>query len=116
MLVKLWNHYKESGFLSARILDYIDIKNAGLVEYSPILDLLASLPTKPFKVISVHDCFRSHANYGNDLRKQYNIIMSGIARSEMLGYLATQITGTSTPVLKMGCIADDILNADYALS
>ena len=116
MLLNLWNQYKESGFLSARILDYIDIKNARLVEYSPVLDLLASLPTKPFKVISVHDCFRSHANYGNDLRKQYNIIMSGIARSDMLGYLATQITGTSTPVVKMGCIADDILNADYALS
>jgi hypothetical protein len=42
--------------------------------------------------------------------------MSGIARSDMLSYLATQITGTTNPVVKMGCIADDILNADYALS
>jgi hypothetical protein len=116
MLLKLWNHYEESGFLSARILDCIDIENAGLLNYSVILDLLKSMPAKPFKIVSIHDCFRSHANYGNDLRRQYNEILSLISGSNMLSFLATQITGTSTPVIKLGCISDDILEADYALS
>jgi hypothetical protein len=116
MVLTLWNHYLDSGFLSVRILNFINKDNAGMVDGEVILKLIGTLPKKPFNVISVHDCFRCHPNYGNDMRRQYNQVMSDLARSDMLSFLVSQITGTPTPVTKLGCIADDILQADYALS
>ena len=44
--------------LSARIFDHLDYTNIRHVNLEPIEELLASLPKKPFKVISIHDCFR----------------------------------------------------------
>lgn len=117
-LVKtLWQHYLDCGFLSARILSYLTAGNMHLVDGNVILDLLDSLPKKPFKVISVHDCFRCLPNYGNDLRRQYNRIMAEIARSDLLSFLLSQIIGR---VVKVGKHDDklwyDILDANYALS
>ncbi len=62
------------------------------------------------------DCFRCLPNYGNDLRRQYNQILSEIAGSNLLSYLASQITGTTVSVNKMGNLAPHILQADYTLS
>lgn len=113
----LWDHYKDSGFLSARILQYLTQENIGLVDRVVIFDLIASLPKKPFDVISVHDCFRCLPNYGNDLRRQYNILLASIAKSELLSFLLSQITGR---IVKIGKLDDklhlDILDANYSLS
>ena len=117
LLEKLWNHFKKSGFLSARILDCIHSGNMHLVDRVEIFDLIASLPKKPFEVIAVHDCFRCLPNYGNDLRKQYNILLSNIAKSELLSFLITQIKKKPIKVGKLDKnLWKDILDADYALS
>ena len=60
--------------------------------------------------------FRVLPNYGNDVRKQYNIILSEIARSELLNYLVSQIVGHPVTVIKKDDFADEILEANYALS
>lgn len=52
---KLWKHYKESGFLSARILDHLSHRSIDLVDKDVIQDLIDSLPEKPFEVLTVHD-------------------------------------------------------------
>lgn len=55
MVDKLWKLYKESGFLSARILQHLRADNLTLIDsYEPIRELIRSLPEKPFKVASVH--------------------------------------------------------------
>lgn len=55
MVYKLWKLYKESGFLSARILQHLRADNLSLIDsYEPIKELIESLPKKPFKVASVH--------------------------------------------------------------
>jgi hypothetical protein len=116
VVLELWDHYRKSGYLSARILGHLNEQNIGWVDTDPLQDLLDSLPKKPFKVIPIHDCFRVHPNYGDDIRKQYNLQLSLIARSDMLSYLLTQLLGKQVPVHKQYYMADEVLRADYALS
>lgn len=116
MVMKLWSLYEQSGYLSVRILNYLDSMNMGHVNADKIKELIHSLPMKPFKILTVHDCFRVHPNYGNDIRKQYNRVLSDIARSNMLTFLVSQIVGYPVSVDKKDDIADEILNANYALS
>lgn len=63
------------------------------------------------------DCFRVLPNYGNDLREQYNRQLMLIAKSNLLGYLLSQITGRQLTIGKLDPnLWKDILTADYALS
>lgn len=113
----LWGHYEDCGFLSARILDYLDIDNMGLINPVRVMDLLGSLPRNPFQVISNHDCFRCLPNYGNDLRQQYNNILAEIADSDLLSFIISQIMHRRVPVTKLDpSLAKDIRNSNYALS
>jgi hypothetical protein len=116
MVIKLWELYHQSGYLSARILDYLDSGNIQMVDTDVIQDMLDSMPEKPFQVIPVHDCFRVHPNYGNDLRHQYNLQLSLIAGSNMLSFLLSQILGRPVPINKQSHFAQEILDTDYALS
>lgn len=113
----LWSHYINSGFLSARILDVLDANNLRQVDRTIIRELIDSLPEKPFEVISIHDCFRCHPNYGNDLRRQYNNLLALIAKSDLLGFLVSQIMGQPIKVKKQKIdLYKDIYESNYALS
>lgn len=117
MVSILWAHYKTTGYLSARILDHLNIDNVSIVDAAVIWELIDSLPEKPFELITIHDCFRCLPAYGNDLRKQYNLQLSLIAKSNILSSILSQITGETINIGKLDAkMADDILNADYALS
>lgn len=116
MVGKLWKHYQESGYLSARILDHLGSDNIHLVSTTAIHELLSTLPVRPFKIIPVHDCFRVHPNYGNDLRRQYNLQLSLVAQSNMLQFILSQLLKTPVPINKQADFAHEILDADYALS
>lgn len=117
MVQTLWGHYKDCGFLSVRILDYLDNDNIDLVDRKVIGELIRTLPAKPFEIISVHDCFRCLPNYGDDLRRQYNRILSDIAKSDLLSFLMSQILGRIVNVAKGDPdMWKDVLEANYALS
>lgn len=114
---ELWNLYKKTGFLSARILDYLYKDTLGLVDANIIADLILHLPAKPFDLVSVHDCFRCHPNYGNDLRRQYNLIMADINDSTLLQSMAKQVAHDKIRTHKIGKInRQTILEADYMLA
>ena len=55
MVMRLADLHRESGFLSARVLQYVDPANMGHIEPGALLSLVQSLPAKPFQVLSVHD-------------------------------------------------------------
>ena len=117
MLETLWFHYLDSGYLSARILDYITEDNISYIDRSVIQELIDSLPVKPFKVMSIHDCFRVLSSYGNDLRKQYNRQLMLIAKSNLLGFTLTQIMGKEIKVDKANPnMWKHIMNSNYTLS
>lgn len=117
MLEKLWYHYLDSGYLSARILDYITKDNITYIDRSVILELIDSLPPKPFKVMSIHDCFRVLPNYGNDLREQYNLQLMLIAKSNLLSFTLTQIMGKEIKVDKANPnMWKHIKDSNYTLS
>jgi hypothetical protein len=117
MVGHLWDHYKSSGYLSARILDHIRCTNVHLVDRNTILDLIDSMPKRPFTVVSIHDCFRCLPHYGNDLRKQYNHQLMLIAKSNMLSFLLSQIIGRRIPIGKMNpTMWQQIPETNYALS
>jgi hypothetical protein len=117
MVQILWDHYLSSGYLSARILEHLDAGNSGLVNEQVIWELIDSLPEKPFQMIAVHDCFRVLPNYANDLRTQYNLQLSLIAKSNLLQALLRQITGHKLNIGKLDPnLWKDIPNTNYALS
>ena len=117
MVKTLAKHFEETGFLSARIIDYIDEASIHYAPQGPLWNLLESLPKKPFNILSIHDCFKVHPNYGNDLRKQYNQILHEIAKSSLLVSLASQIAGEQVDVRKFGDLTNSgIREANYALS
>lgn len=117
MLEKLWFHYLDSGYLSARILDYITQDNISYIDRSVIQELIDSLPVKPFKVMSIHDCFRVLPNYGNDLREQYNLQLMLIAKSNLLSFTLSQVMGKEIKVDKANPnMWKHIMDSNYTLS
>lgn len=117
MVVILWDLYKKSGYLSARIIDHLHAHNFKIEYLAAVNELLNDLPAKPFELISIHDCFRCLPNYGNDLRRQYQLQLYYIARSDMLSFLLTQIMGRDVKVGKQDpTMFNDILHSNYALS
>lgn len=116
-VVLLWDHYSHSGFLSARILDHLNPGNIGHVDVGDIKQLLDSLPIKPFKVVSIHDCFRCLPHYGNDLRLQYNNQLQLIAKSNLLSSVVSQILNRKVRIGKLDPqLHTDISKTNYALS
>lgn len=101
MTVVLWDNYLATGYLSARILDHLHLSNLGHVDPTAILELINSLPLKPFKVISIHDCFRCLPHYGNDLRIQYTHQLKLIAQSNMLESIISQLLNRHVPIGKL---------------
>jgi hypothetical protein len=117
MVQTLWDLYQESGFLSVRILDYLYEDTCGLVDMQIIQDLIITMPHVPFQLVTVHDCFRCHPNYGNDLRRQYNTILAAINDSNLLPFIASQVANQQISARKVGKIPREvILNANYTLS
>lgn len=117
MVRTLWNHYEECGFLSVRILDYLFEDTIGLVDHMVIAKLIQSLPNQSFQLVCVHDCFRCHPNYGNDLRRQYNTILADLCDSTVLRFIASQVAEQDIKARKVGKIPREvILNANYTLS
>lgn len=55
IVTELWNNFLQTGFLSVRILDHLYEDTMGLVSSTTILELISSLPDKPFELVSVHD-------------------------------------------------------------
>lgn len=117
-LVKtLWKHFTDTGFLSARILQHIGSTNVHMIDPELITIFIHALPKKPFQILSIHDCYRVLPAYANDLREQYNILLSMITKSNLLNSIYSQLTGSDLVVQDPNdTMWVDVLDANYALS
>lgn len=111
----LWNLYKESGFLSARILNYIYSNTINLVDINKIKELINELPKNTFDILPIHDSFTALPAYGNEVRQQYIYLMYHMSKSNMINFLSHQI-GIQAEWVKPEDFSEEILNSEYALS
>jgi hypothetical protein len=119
-LLRLLELAEIHGFTSAVIFEYVDESNYGLVSpgmRSKLINLVDSMPATSFPLVCIHDCFKFHANYGDDVRRQYRQILSELAGSEILPAIASEITGrTITATKGLLTLPEKIREAEYALS
>lgn len=121
VVAQIWNDYLDSGFLSAKILYHINGANINLIDRTKILELIQSLPNKPFYILPLHDEFACRANYVNDMRTQYNSILRDIWNSNLLAHIINQFTHLE-PLKKDSItsehrnIGDKIFNSNYTIN
>ena len=119
MFKTLWKRYEETGFLSARILQYVTPETLKLVGVNGIKDirnLIDSLPEKSFEVFAIHDCFRVLPNYGNSMRQQYRYVCKQIAESHLLDHIVSSMFDTEMHFEKMSDdLGELVMHSEYAI-
>lgn len=116
-LKRLWGFYKAYNILSARVLDYINPYTSAIIdEPKAIYKLINTFPKKPFEVISIHDMFRVHPNYGNDVRKLYNHILADINESDFFNYVMSSLIGKPISFNLGSPFGNEIRVSNYSLS
>jgi hypothetical protein len=117
MLKSLWENYKSSNWLTARIFDYIDMENVDLIDRQTVFDLIDTLPKKPFSMVSNHDCFRVHPNNAEAMRLQYNRQLAMLGTGNLLNFICSQLLGVEVNTTRYENFTfEEILSSDYALS
>ena len=117
MVKILLEQYEKTGLISQKISDYIRPYNISLISPELLNLVLNRFAPKPFQTLTIHDCFRVHANYCNELRKQYINILAELAESNLLNALCWQINKfrpNFTKVRGIGKLIRD--TAEYPLS
>ena len=72
---------------------------------------------KTFQVLTIHDCFQTHPNYSNDLRRNYNHVLAGMHRSNILQDILRQLYHDKEYTLELfdDDFYDEIIDNDYAI-
>lgn len=121
MVSILWKHYEKTGLLSARIFDHLNEDSVSAIadraDRAVVWRLIYSLPAKPFKVMSIHDCYRILPAYGNDVRKQYNLLLAELAKGKLLDHIVSMVLGRPITLGKIDeDLWKDVVETNYALS
>lgn len=119
-LLRILELYDQSWFMPAVVLEYLDELNVGHLSHTQRLNvsrLIQTLPTTPFQLVAIHDCFKFPAMYGNIVRRQYLNILAELADSNILSMVASQIANRPIHVNKKNPTLSALINqAEYALS
>lgn len=113
--------WKKQGILSIEGIEHIDtwtVKQFSVDYCHALLDLIRVIEVKPtFKVVSIHDEFKSHPNYMNYVRQTYIDLLAELADSDILDVILSEISDKKVHVEK---ISDDlselIKEAEYPLA
>ena len=102
-------------------VDYLNvdtIQNYSLNQLALLKEIITlSLNAGSFEVVNVHDEFKVHPNYVNQLRKHYNKLLQEFYYSNLLADIIKQISGLTLQVNEVNeSVADKILDADYPIN
>lgn len=102
-------------------VDYLNedtIQNYSLNQLAILKEnITLSLNAGSFEVVNVHDEFKVHPLYVNQLRKHYNKILQEFYYSNLLADIIQQISGLTLQVNEVNeSVADKILDADYPIN
>jgi hypothetical protein len=89
-------------------------KSARKMFYDPKAKDEFILPEQGFKILPVHDSFRTHVIHAHEMRKQYNQLMFELAESKLLEHIADQLGHRMRPKVKQDWHSE-ILSAEYAI-
>ncbi|AMD43437.1 hypothetical protein ZC03_060 [Pseudomonas phage ZC03] len=115
MVLKLQSLYEKSGFMSARIFEYLDNISIQLVDIKAVEKIFKTVPDKTFPIKSVHDCYATHPNNALDLLLVFRSLYAELSQSNMLNYLLGCISGDDMGV-DIEDMSEDILQATYILT
>lgn len=111
----LWEHYERTGFLSARIIDYITLDSLWEVkDPNKVLELINKFADKPFEVTWIHDCARCLPNHGNELRRVYKDLLIELHNSNVLLDCLSQMCGRQVKDADRMYFSEEI-TAEYAI-
>ena len=89
-------------------------KSARKMFYDPTAKDEFILPEQGFKILPVHDSFRTHVIHAHEMRKQYNQLMFELAESKLLEHIADQLGYKMRPKSHQNWHSE-ILDAEYAM-
>ena len=93
----------------------IELTEAQLVHAQNII--YRTMMNKPFELITVHDEFKCHPNYMNELRRIYRDIFVELSQSNILEDILQEITGNNEiTVDKYDDISHKLAQSNYALA
>lgn len=114
MVETLWDLYSQSGFLSARILDYVIPE--GFDTTHKIEELQDKMASKAFPIKGVHDCFSCHPNNAQFMLDTYREIYAELSDSNLLQYILRQSLKDPNLSISVDHFGDDIRKSSYILS
>lgn len=113
--------YNRTNVVDAVIFPWINSHSVGRLETDHLEALVtlaeSMLVHKPFELVTVHDEFKCHPNYCNDMRQHYIDIFAELADSNVLDDIVHQITGSHVSYTNAHIgLSDMIRTSEYALS
>lgn len=120
-LLEMLKVISSCGYVSLRILDFIDKYNIGLVPTDVYKRLVCNLQDvlehKPFDLLTTHDCFRALPNNMNHVRKHYIEIMAQLAESTLLEHIVSFLVPRRVTVNKLSDnLGAQIRQCEYPIS
>lgn len=115
--------YNKNNIADIVILPYLDKDSVLLLPEELITKLLniinTILESVPFDLVTVHDEFKCHANYVNQMRIHYRNILADIADSDIMQSILNQLYKPQHKSITFRKESDDlssyILNSNYAI-
>lgn len=117
-LTDLINDYNNTGFFSTRILECInpmtvDMLDSKLINKSK--EVLETIESNPYKILCIHDCFFTHPNNIEYLRKSAVNVYAELARSHLMDYILKNIFKEEIFLRRIPDLDKMIMNADYII-
>ena len=116
--VHVTDRSKIVSLVEVEYLNVDTIQNYSLNQLALLKEIITlSLNAGSFEVVNVHDEFKCHPNYVNQLRKHYNKLLQEFYYSNLLADIIKQISGLTLQVNEVNeSVADKILDADYPIN